>query len=92
MWEARGLAGRVQGEVAGLGVVGASQVPDGGLTGWDRRARLTSICLSEEGLRLGVQGQVTVVTWNHKWGTLEAEASGNPLAPHCTPRLPPDLA
>lgn len=56
MREAQGLAGRVQGQVASLGVVGSSHVPDGSLSGWDHRAGLTAICLSEEGLRLGIQG------------------------------------
>lgn len=66
MREAQGLAGRVQGQVASLGVVGSSQVPDGSLSGWDHGTGLTAICLPEEGLRLGIQGQVTVVTWNHR--------------------------
>lgn len=50
MGEAQGLAGRVQSEVSGLGVVGSSQVPHGGLSGWDHRAGLPPVCLAEEGL------------------------------------------
>lgn len=66
MGEGQGLAGRVQGEVPRLGVVGSSQVPHGGLSGWDHRAGLSPISLSEEGLRLGVHWQVAVVAWNHR--------------------------
>ena len=50
MRKAQGLAGRVQGQVASLGVVGSSHVPDGGLAGRDHGAGLTPLCLSEEGL------------------------------------------
>ena len=50
MWEAQGLAGRVQSQVASLGVIGSSQIPDGGLAGWNHRTGLAPICLSEEGL------------------------------------------
>lgn len=69
MREAQGLAGRVQGQVASLGVVGSSQVPDGGLAGWDHRTGLAPVCLSEEGFRLGIEGQVTVVTWKDREST-----------------------
>lgn len=93
MWEAQGLAGRVQGQMASLGVVGSSQVPDGGFAGWDHRTGLTPICLSEEGLRLGVQRQVTVVTWNHRSRGCEGQRPlGTSLfTPPPTPASSPEL-
>lgn len=79
MGEAQGLAGRVQSEVPGLGVVGSRQIPHGGLSGWDHRAGLPPVCLSEEGLGLVVQWQVAVVAWNHRGRGYEGHKPGDTL-------------